>query len=55
MNSKAQAWFMDFAIALLLFTFTIVVYFGYTNNVQKQEKGEIDLMLKDAKSMEHAK
>ena len=51
MNSKSQAWFMDFAIGLLLFTFTLVVYFGYTNNFQSQEKGELDLLLNDAKAM----
>lgn len=42
---------MDFAIALLLFTFTLVVYFSYTNNFQKQEKGNLDAMVKDAKAI----
>ncbi|MBI2650697.1 hypothetical protein HYX04_05310 [Candidatus Woesearchaeota archaeon] len=42
---------MDFAIALLLFTFTLVVYFSYTNNFQKQEKGDLDVMLSDAKAV----
>ena len=42
---------MDFAISMLLFTFTIVIYFSYTNNLQHQEKEEIDLMLKDAKAI----
>jgi len=42
---------MDFAIALLLFTFTLVVYFSYTNNFQKQEKGELSILLTDAKAM----
>ena len=51
MNSKSQAWFMDFAIALLLFTFTLVVYFSYTTNFQKQESGELDVMLSDAKAI----
>jgi len=51
MNSKSQAWFMDFAIALLLFTFTLAVYFSYTTNFQKQEKGDLDIMLSDAKSI----
>ena len=45
---------MDFAIALLLFTFTLVVYFSYTNNVQSQDKGELDLMLKDAKAISNS-
>ncbi len=50
-STKAQTWYMDFAIALLLFTFTLVVYFSYTNNFQKQEKGNLDAMVKDAKSI----
>src|SRR3989344_5134525 len=54
MNSKAQAWYMDFAIAMLLFTFTLIVYFGYTNNVQNQDKGDLDLMIKDAKSISNS-
>ncbi|MBI2656752.1 hypothetical protein HYX03_03365 [Candidatus Woesearchaeota archaeon] len=51
MNSKAQAWFMDFAIALLLFTFTLVIYFSYTTNFQKQEKGELEPIISDAKAI----
>lgn len=51
MNSKAQAWYMDFAIALLLFLFTLVVYFSYTTNFQKQEKGDLDDLLAGAKSI----
>lgn len=45
---------MDFAIALLLFTFTVAVYFGYTGNLQKQEGGKLDLLAKDAKAMSSA-
>lgn|GEM_PF-2525626 len=48
---KSQAWYTDFAIALLLFTFTLVVYFSYTNNFQKQEKGELNTLLTDAKAL----
>jgi len=42
---------MDFVIALLLFTFTLVVYFSYTNNFQKQSYGNLDLLVKDANSI----
>ena len=41
-STKAQTWYMDFAIALLLFTFTLVVYFSYTNNFQKQAMPDWD-------------
>ncbi|MBS3105716.1 hypothetical protein J4234_05655 [Candidatus Woesearchaeota archaeon] len=42
---------MDFAIALLLFIFTLVVYFSYASNFQKQEKGDLGEMLADAKAI----
>ena len=42
---------MDFAIGLFLFTFTLVIYFGYTNNFQKTDKGELDTLLADAKAV----
>ncbi|MBI2653446.1 hypothetical protein HYX02_01410 [Candidatus Woesearchaeota archaeon] len=45
---------MDFGIALLLFIFTLVVYFSYTNNLQKQEQGELDAMISDAKLISSA-
>jgi len=50
-SRASQAWYMDFAIALLLFIFTLVVYLSYTSNFQKQEKGDLDAMLTDAKSI----
>ncbi len=42
---------MDFAIALLLFTFTVGVYFSYTNNFQKEERGDINSVASDAKAL----
>ncbi|MBI4452529.1 hypothetical protein HY637_03805 [Candidatus Woesearchaeota archaeon] len=51
---KAQAWYMDFAIGMLLFTFTLIVYFSYTNNAQKEDKGDFDLVTKDAKSISNS-
>lgn len=42
---------MDFAVALMLFMFTLAVYFSYTINFQKQEKSNLEAILKDAKSI----
>lgn len=42
---------MDFAIGMLLFTFTLVIYFSYTNNFQSEDKGSLELMLNDVKSI----
>ncbi len=47
----AQAWYTDFAIALFLFIFTLVFYFSYTTNFQKQEKGSVEILLKDARAI----
>jgi len=48
-STKAQAWYLDFAISMLLFTVAVVIYFSYANNVQKQEKGDLDSLISDAK------
>lgn len=42
---------MDFGVALLLFTFTVAVYFSYTNNIQKEEQGELNSMISDARAI----
>ena len=42
---------MDFIIALLIFTFTLAAYISYTNNFQKQGKGDLDDLLKDSKAI----
>ena len=42
---------MDFTVALLLFIFTLVVYFSYTTNSQKQEETKLELMLTDARAI----
>ena len=51
MDFKAQAWYADFAIGLLLFFFTTVIYFGYTDNFQKQDRSELSDMLTDARAV----
>ena len=51
MNSKAQAWYMDFTIAGLLFVFTLVVYFSYINNAQSDESTILDTLLTEAQSI----
>ena len=50
-SRTSQAWYMDFAIALLLFSFTFIVYFSYTNNLQKEEKGDLNDLVKNAEAI----
>src|SRR3989344_939448 len=51
MNSKAQAWYMDFAIAVLLFLFTLLAYFSYTNNIQSGDNDILDVLLTESQSI----
>ena len=45
---------MDFGIALLLFIFTLAVYLSYINNVQREGKSGLDVVIKDAKAISSA-
>ncbi len=51
MNKKAQVWFIDFMIGILIFVIVIFIYYGYAHNIN-QNPGEItsDLIL-DAKAI----
>ena len=49
LSRSGQVWYVDFAIALLLFTFTVAAYLSYTNNFQKEERGDLNSVLADSK------
>lgn len=51
LNSKAQTLYIDFAVALLLFIFTIAAYFSYTTNLQKEERGELDILISNVQEI----
>ncbi len=42
---------MDFTIALLLFIFTLAIYFNYTNNSANRDKNEMNNLIADARSV----
>jgi hypothetical protein len=42
---------MDFAIALILFTLTLVLYSNYSVNLQKQEEGDLEKLIVDIQSI----
>ena len=50
-SRSSQAWYMDFAIALLLFAITLTVYFSYANNLQREEKGDLNDLVKNAEAI----
>ena len=50
-STKAQAWYIDFAAGLLIFIFTLLVYYNYTINFQRQEDTALNSLIRDAKSI----
>jgi len=50
-SRSGQAWYMDFTIGLLLFTFALLAYFSYANNFQQEEKSSLELLSKDAQAI----
>ena len=50
-NIKAQMWFMDFVIALVIFSFALISYYTYTTNISKQDSSAMDEVISDAKTV----
>ncbi|MFH0867869.1 MAG: hypothetical protein V1831_01020 [Candidatus Woesearchaeota archaeon] len=51
MRKKAQAWFMDFVIALIIFIFILIAYYTYTANISKQDSSAMDNLISDSKTI----
>lgn len=41
-NKKAQAWYLDFIIAVIIFSIAILIYFVYLPNLYNQELNDLD-------------
>lgn len=50
-KKKSQVWYTDFMVGLLIFIIALVIYYEYSTNLSKQEKGLLDEILADAKSI----
>lgn len=48
-NKRAQAWFADFAIALVIFSIVLISYYTYTTNVSKQDSAVLNDLISDAR------
>ena len=44
LTSKSQAFFGDFAVAVLIFSFIVIAYFTYTKNISSQDGGLEELL-----------
>ena len=50
-GKKAQVWYTDFIVSVLIFTIAMTIYFEYVNNLSKEEESQLDEMLTGAKTM----
>ena len=48
-GNKAQVWFTDFAIAIVIFSLVLISYYTYTANISKQDSIALDDMISDSK------
>jgi len=53
-SRKAQVWYTDFIVSVLIFMIALVIYFEYVNNLSKEEESKIDEMLMSAKVMSNS-
>ena len=50
-NAKAQMWFTDFVIGILIFSFMLIVYYTYTANISKQNSIVVEDLIADGESI----
>ncbi len=50
-TNKAQVWFMDFVIAMTIFSLVLVLYYTYTTNISKQDTIVREDLISDAKTI----
>ena len=51
MDNKAQMWFMDFVIGIIIFSLVLITYYTYTTNISKQDTSTADDLVLDAKTV----
>ena len=51
LNRKAQVWYTDFIVSVLIFMIAIVIYFEYVNNLSKEEESNLEEMVMQAKAV----
>ncbi len=50
-NNKAQMWFMDFVIGIIIFSLVLITYYTYTTNISKQDAVILNDIISDSKSV----
>lgn len=50
-STKAQAWFTDFIIAMMIFAASLTIYFVYTTNLSKEDTSLLNELISDVKSV----
>ena len=50
-TKKAQVWYVDFMVGLMVFIVVVVIYFEYVNNLSEREENIIDDLIINAKTI----
>ncbi|MBI2651613.1 hypothetical protein HYX01_04025 [Candidatus Woesearchaeota archaeon] len=50
-KKRAQVWFTDFIIGMLIFSFMLISYYTYTTNISKQDSLLLEELISDAESI----
>ncbi|MEK6876402.1 MAG: hypothetical protein AABX63_03255, partial [Nanoarchaeota archaeon] len=50
-DKKAQMWFMDFVIGIIIFSLVLITYYTYTTNISKQDAVVLNDIISDSKSV----
>lgn len=51
---KAQVWYTDFMVGVLIFVIALIIYFEYVNNLSKEEESRLEEMVMDAKILSNS-
>jgi hypothetical protein len=50
-NRKAQVWYADFIVSVLIFMIAIIIYFEFVNNLSREEESDLEAMVMSAKAV----
>jgi hypothetical protein len=50
-KKKAQVWYLDFMVGLIIFTIMVIVYYQYSGNFSAEADSEWEEMMVDSKSI----
>ena len=53
-TKKAQVWYIDFMVGIMIFIIVIVIYFEYINNLSEREENIVDDLIINSKAISNS-